>query len=116
MKHTTQCEEMFAKHRESVEKYVKAWPNHCKKCGGWGGKSYWYNPAPGAPGSGKLQDWDDCLQCLGTGHCPRCSSVLGGDEDFCTECKWSLSCTDCYPDAPECLCYMEDEDRHWSEP
>ncbi len=96
--------------REAYEKYQKAlaewqakWPNACKKCGGWGGHTYKYDPSPAGVSlsPGCMTDFDPCEApgCISEGNCARCgkpalSTIPGVCEEGegpCKECGWNYN-------------------------
>lgn len=103
VRHTWQCIDLHLQ----IADYERDWPNHCRKCGGWGGFScpgtYWEPP-----------DYVPCAACVEDGICPRCGHQH--DEDWegedCEECYWHYD-TGGILEA-ECHC-NEPEDDWWQD-
>lgn len=118
MIHTEGCKEARKRYDREVKQYQTKWPNHCKKCNGWGGFYVRYDPSPAgiSLGSGYMTDFDLCLECLEKDVCPRCGKgikVMEGeyfDTFRCENCGFEEGKTYGLPEEPECFCYMELED------
>jgi len=112
--HTKACLEN-TEHRKRLRiEYTSSWPYYCRRCGGWGGHWYQYDPSP--PGvalsPGYMVDVDPCpLCCEQLGVCPRCGESL--PEEFwendapCQHCGWSWYGGDHLgiPEHWECYCW-----------
>lgn len=91
--------------------WVKRWPGHCRKCGGWGGGTH-YEMHGFNHGAGEYQ-WVPCEQCIERDVCPRCGKHAVIDDDrttTCRECGWDLLNPDGGPEV-DCSCWEEWE-RH----
>ena len=88
------CLERKKKHEQAIADYKSAWPNFCRKCNGWGGHAYDYDPSPAgvclAPGT--MTDFDPCPHCIEKGICPRCGGVNPDPEAFCDEDYACIHC------------------------
>ncbi len=69
--------------------FSKLWPDHCKKCGGWGLHSYTemhgFNHGSG-------EDFADPCECVESGKCARCGKpglVEDDGEGPCSFCGWN---------------------------
>lgn len=104
--HTRQCDRATEAYRRECEEYIIKFPNHCKRCGGWG---YLADPYS--------DECDDaCPRCLEKELCPRCGGALSLDIeglDECLSCGW-LDCDEGLPEPPECDCFDE-EQEDWME-
>lgn len=102
MLHTLRCIQLQAEYSEKTREYLEKYPNYCRNCSGIGGFHSSYDPSPDGVslGSGSIQDFDSCPECVENGKCPQCSTALYyGPEDphdefseshaFCALCEWS---------------------------
>lgn len=118
--HSGDCLERLQTWRAMAAAYAKAWPHHCRTCGGWGGFGDTYKPAPGP---GWLEDWDPCPICADKGLCPRCGAVIlteaqaeeGQEFRICPTCGWDQAQPKGYPPVPECICWDKDPNDYLSE-
>lgn len=76
--HTDECEAANARLRAEREAWEKRWPNYCRECEGFGGRTYSYDPSPAGVSlsSGTMQDFDPCEACGEHDLCPRCMKPL----------------------------------------
>lgn len=117
--HSLHCTEQTAGALDRETAWMKAWPNHCPVCSGWGvvgdGGGDWVDY-----GSTKVQlPWepDPCDNCIEQGCCPRCGEQIIADVDAfndwlenerpCPFCDWQhgKSTDDAKPEIPECYCW-----------
>lgn len=111
MNHTPECQ----KRQDEISKQIAAWkaayPNHCQKCLGSGGETY-YQSVPYGMGSTQMPIYEPC-DCTTEGKCARCgelglTSEERGDESTgdgpCKFCQWNYD--DCLP-THECVCNYE---------
>jgi len=120
MKHTQECNERQFKHLTDVAKFEAAHPKYCKHCNGWGMFFSTYDPSPAGVGlsPGTMTDSNPCPACVDNNLCPLCASELTGEwgeEDNlmrCSnpECNWNELVEDGLPEAPECLCWEEQQE------
>lgn len=117
MRHSAEC----IRKQEEIEKlqreYRAKWPRHCRKCRGWGGREYPYDPSPDGVslGSGSISGFDLCSECSDDRVCPRCGVENTHEEAFsdgvpCGECGWNYP-DEGMPESQECDCinYFEGE-------
>lgn len=80
------------------EEYTERYPNHCKKCRGWGVFSWVeYHDGPKYPG--ELMT-DDCDDCTAVGCCPRCLLPVMDNSSgkySCNYCNWQEGDEGCPP-------------------
>lgn len=97
VKHSEHCLEWTPKIEQARQQYDNDYPNHCRKCQGWGGHTSTYDPSPAGVslGSGHMIDFDPCPHCYEKGICPRCGEekldvqkMEEGDPTFCHGCGW----------------------------
>jgi hypothetical protein len=118
-KHSYHCN--LAQFENMLERafWADKYPNHCRRCEGWGGQKSRYDPsAAGVSLSpGWMYDWDDCSKCTDQGVCPRCGYTWT-DEDAmsdCRACNFELGETDGMPPIYEdCNCW--DNSEFWPNP
>ena len=105
----------YPKALEESRRYDEQWPDHCPRCGGWGGHT-WYDSDTG------LQDYDPCPECVEQGKCPRCGGGIiaetywdAGHFAVCDNCSWIEATTPGEPplvDEPcDCLGYWDEFER-----
>ncbi len=115
MTHTLACDARRLVWQKERGVFTSKYPNHCKVCNGDGGRTVRYDPSASGVSlaSGYMEDFDECLACLGKGICPRCGKELScaADYDYC-ECGYTTDATEENPPAVySCYCYenMQDE-------
>lgn len=108
-KHSPSCKALHDKWLKDKKEYEEKWPGYCRKCGGWGGHYYTFDPSPAglslAPGT--MTDYDLCSYCLENGICPRCGkATLDEDGNICATCGWNSEMSGIMEE-PECWCELE---------
>lgn len=125
--HDSDCWGLLEKSRMARQEWARKWPNHCQKCGGWGGFWSHYDPSPSGVGlsPGYMEQFDPCV-CWEEGHCPRCGEpcAMGSDHkdgktiEVC-ECSWDTAKPDGIPGEGECVCWLkrlaQEEAELWDE-
>jgi hypothetical protein len=121
--HAPECQARLDARKAEIAAWIAAWPNHCKRCGGWGGFASTYDPSPSGVtlGHGVMHDFDTCPDCIDKGLCPRCGKELTigpnvrahpGLESIttlCPACRWQDNETLGCPEPPECFCWIADD-------
>lgn len=111
IKHSTECQAAMTARTNETVAYLRAWPDHCRRCHGWGGFHSTYDPSPDSGLSpGSMADFDTCPDCYDKGLCPRCLAPRTDDHDdaHCQACSWD-EWTDGCPEPAECCCWTFDE-------
>jgi hypothetical protein len=84
--------EMNAKIDVERVKYTQLFPNHCKTCEGWGGKSGREFRGMYGMSAAYEDTFDTCSACANQLMCPRCGIENALNEDGegpCPSCKWN---------------------------
>ncbi|MHA2046156.1 MAG: hypothetical protein ACW99G_15295 [Candidatus Thorarchaeota archaeon] len=120
--HTGYCKKRKSRYYEKKAAFIHKWGDHCRTCGGQGGKYGQYDPSgygvmlsPGA-----MVEFHECPDCLDKNICPRCGENIVRrndiDQTACLHCDWSEEDAEsdydgdyCLPPEFECSCYEEDE-------
>jgi hypothetical protein len=112
VKHSDDCIKARARYEKDLAEFNARHPNHCQKCGGWGGHYGLYDPSPAGVslGSGYMVDFDPC-ECVNNSICPRCGqksesvqeAVETGVDIKCSLCGWKEGDVG-IPQEPECFC------------
>ena len=113
--HHPECQKVIDDTEKIRKAWEKKWPDHCKKCHGYGGFYDYYDPSPAGIclASGRMVDFEPCQECYEKGLCPRCGkdNNIGDAEEFgvCKFCGWDEKEPDGLMDQAECFCiHMED--------
>ena len=117
VEHTESCLKQGAEIEKLRQEYAAKWPKYCRKCEGWGGFSYSYDPSPAGVslGPGSMQDWDPCPECTEKELCPRCGGPVPYDPDRpdkpCAACGYAgYEATPGMPPQHECYCWEKEID------
>lgn len=108
VKHTDQCRDKFIQFVADKLEYVINFPNYCRKCNGYGGTTYSYDPSPSGVGlgSGQVHDVVLCEACAENGFCSQCLYTIDtSSDDPCPNCGWEWG--QGLPEEPECWCHEE---------
>lgn len=112
IEHTKQCKEWERKYQEQVAQFESAHPQHCHRCGGWGGHASRGCSVPyGSTWVSLPDEWDTCPDCTDKGLCPWCGEALDVvvselyDLFKCPHCGWDEENPDGLPEPPECFCW-----------
>jgi len=113
-RHSKSCRTRFVDAIARAGSYAIAHPRFCRECHGNGFLIDTYDPSPHGVslGSGSLDAFETCHDCVDANKCPRCSAPLDRLAERCTHCTWDFErqndpeCIDFYPDHwPECDCH-----------
>lgn len=114
VEYSDQDERNYASWLHDQDIYRRTWPKHCEKCRGWGAFVETYDPSPQGVslGSGWMEDYAQCVECLELEQCPRCAGpapfVDGVGVNCCTQCGFVEGKTEGIADPPhpaECDCW-----------
>jgi len=116
--HTPECQGYNDASKAAIAAYFADWPDHCKRCGGWGGFHSTCDPSPAGVtlGHGTMEDFDTCPDCTEKGLCTRCmvgrlifvDDPAGGETGLCRICGATDLTPGC-PEPPECYCWTMEE-------
>lgn len=85
--------EYCAQVKQAQDEYVARWPQHCRKCHGWGAFSWYENHGVPGPGEQLSEPCDGCTASEehGPQRCPRCyTRTLAEDgSGNCAACGWT---------------------------
>lgn len=135
--HSKTCTTATMLHERLRTAFALMWNDYCTTCNGLGGSVYYYDPSPAgiSLGSGWMEDFNPCPDCLEQGKCPRCGVVsengFADESGECPKCGWNADHADHHsrllllsadniavqclvvdnmsaiPPAPECFCHED---------
>lgn len=78
-----EMERYYAQAKEAQAAYRAQWPNHCKRCGGWGLLGW-------TEAHGERFE-EPCDDCVAAGLCPRCGAegLDSENPEPCPTCGWN---------------------------
>ena len=121
--HTLGCWRFKIRKWIAYRRYVRRWPQFCRKCGAAGEIGGYYDPSPAGVSlsPGRMWDADPC-ECTEAGRCPRCAKPVFTEDDWtddenviCPLCGWRYGESDDTAPIPpwsdDCGCW---EHRPWT--